>query len=66
MPPDCGMLLKLTGSTWSQFYPKTQGMFDCSPKYVFHEPQADWGTTLGANRIATKFLGPNVITPKSS
>jgi len=65
MPPDCGLLLKLTGSTWSQFYPKTQGMFDCNPEYVFHVPEADWGTTLNANRVATKYLGPNIITPQT-
>ena len=64
-PPQCGLLLKLTGATFSQFFPKTAATFDCNPQYVFHVPQAQWGTTLGANRIATKFLGPNVITPQS-
>jgi len=65
LPPSCGMLIKLTGTTFSQFYPKTLGTFDCNPKYVFHVPPAEWGTTLGANRIATKFLGPSIITPQS-
>jgi hypothetical protein len=64
LPPDCGMIIKLTGTTFSQFFPKTAGTFDCNPEYVFHVPQAEWGTTLGANRVATKFLGPNVITPR--
>jgi hypothetical protein len=65
MPAKCGLLLKLTGTTWSQYYPKTLGQFDCNDKYVFKVAQADWGTTLGADRIATKFLGPNVLKPQS-
>ncbi|MDA8046136.1 MAG: ABC transporter substrate-binding protein [Actinomycetota bacterium] len=64
-PPSCGMLLKLTGTTFSQFYPKTQGQFDCNSKYLFKVPQSAWGTTLNSNRIATKFMPANVITPQS-
>jgi len=63
LPPECGMLLKLTGSTFSQFFPKTAGTFDCNPEYRYHVPQAQWGTTLGADRISTKFLTPNIIKP---
>jgi hypothetical protein len=62
--PKCGMLLKLTGTTWSQFYPKTQGQFDCNDKYLFKISQANWGTTLGSDRIATKFLSPSVLKPQ--
>ena len=29
------MIMKLTGTTFSQFYPKTLGQFDCNPKYLF-------------------------------
>jgi hypothetical protein len=65
IPPQCGMLLKLTGTTFSQFYPKTLGQFDCNPKYLFKISQAHWGTTLNAQRISPKFLGPNVIYPQS-
>jgi hypothetical protein len=65
VPPQCGMLLKLTGTTFSQYYPKTQGQFDCNPKYLFKISQAHWGTTLNSQRLATKFLGPNVIYPQS-
>jgi len=64
-PPQCGMVLKLTGTTWSQFYPKTIGQFDCSPKYEFKISQADWGTSVGPDRIATKFLSPDIIKPQS-
>ena len=64
MPPQCGMLLKLTGTNWSQFYPKTTAQFDCNSKYLFKISQANWGTTLNSQRIATKFLTSNIITPK--
>ena len=43
----------------------TRGQYDCNPKYLFTITSADWGTTLGADRIATKFLGPNIIKPQS-
>jgi hypothetical protein len=65
LPPECGMLLKLTGTTFSQFYPKTTGQFDCSPQYRYHVPQSAWGTTLNSNRLATKFMPANPIMPQS-
>jgi hypothetical protein len=64
-PPDCGVIMKLTGTAWSQFYPKALGQFDCDPSYVFHVPSSAWGTTLNAQRLSTKFLGPNVILPQT-
>jgi len=63
-PPQCGLILKLTGTAWSQFYPKTVGQFDCNPEYLFHVSAANWGTTLGPDRISTKFLGPTIIKPQ--
>jgi hypothetical protein len=63
-PPSCGMLLKLTGTTWSQFYPKTLGQFDCNPKYLYKVPSSAWGTTLNSQRLATKFLSSNLIKPQ--
>jgi hypothetical protein len=66
IPPSCGMLVKLTGTSWTQYYPKTQGQMDCNPKYIAPITGAAVGTTLNANRISTKFLGPNVITPTGS
>ncbi len=65
-PPMCGMLLKLTGTTWSQFYPTTSGQFDCSPQYLYHVPQSAWGTTLNSQRLATKFLAPTVCSASST
>lgn len=64
IPPSCGMLLKLTGTTWSQFYPTTKGQFDCSSQYLYKVPQSAWGTTINAQRLATKFLSPNIIKPQ--
>ena len=64
LPPKCGMLVKLTGTTWSQNYPTTQGQLDCQDQYLFKVSQANWGTTLGADRIATKFLSATVIKPQ--
>jgi hypothetical protein len=65
LPPSCGMMLKLTGTVWSQYYPKTLGQFDCSSKYLFHVPESAWGATLNSQRIATKFLSSNVIMPQT-
>jgi hypothetical protein len=56
--------MKLTGTAWSQFYPKTVGQFDCNPEYLFHVSAANWGTTLGPDRISTKFLAPTIIKPQ--
>jgi hypothetical protein len=63
MPPSCGMLLKLTGTSWTQYYPQAKGQMDCKPSYVVHITGAAVGTTLDANRISTKFAGPGVIKP---
>jgi ABC-type branched-subunit amino acid transport system substrate-binding protein len=65
-PSDCGLIMKLTGGTWAQWYPKERGQYDCNPEYLFHiQNQANWGTTLGPDRISTKFLGPNIIKPEA-
>jgi ABC-type branched-subunit amino acid transport system substrate-binding protein len=64
LPPKCGVLIKLTGTTWAQYYPKAVGTYDCNDKYLFKVSQANWGTTLGPDRIATKFLTPNLIKPQ--
>jgi len=66
MPPSCGMLVKLTGTSWAQYYPKAQGQMDCNPSYIVHITGDGVGTTLNANRISTKFLSPSAILPTSS
>jgi len=60
-PPTCGLLVGLTGTVYSQVFPKAQAQFDCDPRYSVKISPANWGTTLGADRIATKFLGPNIL-----
>jgi hypothetical protein len=64
LPATCGMVLKLTGTVWTQYYPKTLGQFDCSAQYLFKEPASAWGTTLNSQRLATKFLSSSVIMPQ--
>ena len=63
-PPACGLLVKLTGTKWSQFYPGTRGQMQCDPRFVAKITGAAIGTTLNGSRISTKFLGPNVILPQ--
>ena len=64
-PPDCGLIMKLTGTTWSQYFPKALGQYDCNQQYLFHISSANWGTTLGPDRISTKFLTPTMIKPQT-
>mgnify|MGYP006161850183 CR=1 FL=1 len=57
MPPECGMLLKLEGTSWVQVAPEEEGEFDCSPDYVVTisgrvVDQAE----LGPDRVSTKYL----------
>lgn len=65
MPVSCGMILKLDKTKWTQFFPAETGKFDCNDKYVAKVPQQAWGTTLNADRIATKFLTKDYIKPQS-
>jgi ABC-type branched-subunit amino acid transport system substrate-binding protein len=52
-PRSCGIVVKMTGTKYEQFYPATAGEFDCSPKYVatVKGPLVD-AANLDANRIA--------------
>ena len=53
-PPECGLVLKLEGTKYVQWYPETQGEYDCDPSYVTQVtgPVVD-KVQLDANRIAT-------------
>ena len=64
-PPACGMIIKLTGTTFSREYPTKAGTFDCQSDYIQPVPQALWGTPLNSDRIATTFLTPNIIKPQA-
>jgi hypothetical protein len=64
LPPTCGLLMHLTGTKFEQFYPKTLGELECKPEYRAQITGAAIGTTLGPDRIATKFLGGTLIKPQ--
>jgi ABC-type branched-subunit amino acid transport system substrate-binding protein len=56
MPPECGMLLKLDGSSWVQAYPEEEGEMECNPDGVIElsgrvVDQAE----LDENRVSTKY-----------
>ena len=56
MPSDCGMVLKLEGTTWVQAAPEAEGEFECNPDYVVEitgrvVDQAE----LGPDRVSTKY-----------
>jgi hypothetical protein len=55
--PDCGMLLKLQGSTWEKVAPTSGELFDCNPKYVIKgiTTAALQAAKLNSDRIATEF-----------
>lgn len=65
LPTKCGLLLKMTKSTWSQVYPAKAGEFDCKDSYRFKLPESTWGAKLNSDRIATQFLTPEVIKPQA-
>jgi len=47
-----------------QYYPKTLGMFDCSPKYIAPNTGSVIGTTLNAQGYATQYASSSVIKPQ--
>jgi ABC-type branched-subunit amino acid transport system substrate-binding protein len=56
LPPECGMILKLDGSTWVQAYPEEEGEMECDPDGVIEltgrvVDQAE----LDENRVSTKY-----------
>ena len=56
MPPECGMLLSLDGTSWVQAYPETEGEMDCDPDGIVPltgrvVDQAE----LDENRVSTKY-----------
>ncbi|WP_430333869.1 ABC transporter substrate-binding protein [Rhodococcus sp. ACT016] len=64
-PAQCGLMVELKGAEYSQAFPTQQGEFKCDPKYLIKTDPSTWGTDLNADRISTKYLNPNVITPKA-
>ncbi len=64
MPSSCSLMLKLTGTTFAQFDPKTIGEYDCNKDNILKTDPATWGTKLNEDRVATTFRTPDVIKPK--
>ncbi len=63
MPSKCGLVMKLTGTAWKQTAPAKPGDYLCADKYLIKLSPDTWGTKLGADRISTSFLSPNLIKP---
>jgi len=64
IPPNCGLLMKLSGTKWVQAYPTKLGAFDCSSKYVVPNTGPVVGTTLNAQGYATQYATASVIKPQ--
>lgn len=63
--PYCGLLMEVKGDTFEQVVPSAKGEFDCSdgPRPAGKE---EWGgIELTKDRIATKYLTDDVLTPSS-
>jgi ABC-type branched-subunit amino acid transport system substrate-binding protein len=59
LPAQCGMVLKMDGTTWVQAAPSTLGEFSCSPDYVqsVGDIPAVAAAKLDANRKSTVYTG---------
>jgi hypothetical protein len=57
-PPQCGVLVRLQGTKWTQAFPTKDG-FDCSPSYLVKAKVV--GITLNKDRVATKYLSSKVL-----
>jgi hypothetical protein len=52
-PPECGLVLKLEGTKYIQYYPEEAATYDCSPSYVVQVTGAVVDqANLDANRVA--------------
>jgi len=65
MPATCGLVTTLSGTEFTQAFPAEAGTFKCDEKYLIATDSSTWGTDLGPDRIATKYLNPNIIRPAS-
>ena len=52
-PPDCGLVLKLSGTSYTRYYPEGAGTYDCDPSYVVNVTGAVVDQAhLDANRVS--------------
>jgi len=56
LPPECGMALKMAGTTWAQAMPQAPGGFDCSPASIATVGGAMVDAVkLDGNRVSAKY-----------
>ena len=56
LPPECSLLLKLDGTTWTQVVPRQEGEFDCNPDGAFKlSGRVVDQAKLNADRVSTRF-----------
>ena len=52
-PPDCGLVLKLSGTSYTRYYPEEVATYDCDPSYVVQVTGAVVDQAhLDANRVS--------------
>ncbi|MEZ7238934.1 ABC transporter substrate-binding protein [Rhodococcus sp. GXMU-t2271] len=64
MPAKCGLVVSLKGDAYTQAFPQSSAEFECNDSYLVATAPETWGTELGPDRIATKFMNPNVLAPQ--
>jgi hypothetical protein len=52
MPPDCGLVLKLSGTSYTRYYPEDVASYDCDPSYVVGHRAVVDQAHLDANRVS--------------
>ncbi|MFZ2178916.1 MAG: ABC transporter substrate-binding protein, partial [Rhodococcus sp. (in: high G+C Gram-positive bacteria)] len=65
LPAKCGLMVGLEGEKYSQEFPTKAAEFQCEDEYLVKTDPSTWGTDLGPDRIATKYMNPAVISPRS-
>jgi hypothetical protein len=52
-PTECGVLIKMTGTTFERVFPKKANTFDCDPSYAYKvSGEVVTRAKIGADRIA--------------
>ncbi|MGY1812514.1 ABC transporter substrate-binding protein [Blastococcus sp. SYSU D00820] len=65
LPASCALLLDLEGGEYAQVVPETRGEFECNDDWAIETDPALAGVELNEDRISTKFLTDDVLTPSS-
>lgn len=62
--PICGILTQVKGDGYEQIVPEAKGEYFCTDKARV-APESAWGIELNQDRLATKYLTDDIITPSS-